>query len=294
MNKHQEVRRVAVYGMGGNIFLLIIKLIVGFSTSSHAMIADGLNSAGDVFSSLMTYIGNKIATKPGDHDHPYGHGKAEYIFSMIISFSLLLVSFAIFRSSYDSLVESSDYRYSPWLIVVALTTIAIKAGLFVYTSRVGHKYQSLLALANSEDHRNDVFLTILTLISVICGYFDIHLIDSIAGMLIAGWIAYTGIKIFTESYNVLMDKNMDEGIVAAMETRVVQIDGVDHIDAIQAKPVGLCFLLIAKVSIDAHLTIYEGHCIADQIKTALMEFDHIEDVVVHLNPTQFHPERSTL
>ena len=89
MDRNNRIKRVAILGIVGNILLLIAKLMVGLTTRSQVMIADGLNSAGDVFASVMTYIGNHISAQPGDEDHPYGHGKAEYIFSMIISFSLL-------------------------------------------------------------------------------------------------------------------------------------------------------------------------------------------------------------
>lgn len=289
MIKHKEITLVAILGIIGNIILLFAKLTIGFITHSQAMIADGLNSAGDVFSSLLTYIGNKISSKPIDKDHPYGHGKAEYIFSMIISFSLLLVAFSIFRSSFNSLTSESSFKYSNWLIAVAFMTIIIKLLLFSYSKTIGIKYNSLLALANAEDHRNDVFVSLVTLISIVSGYFNIRFIDSIAGILISFWIAYTGFRIFTDAYSVLMDTNVDDKVMLEMNSIINKIPGVDHVDSIISKPVGLCFLLIVKVSVDANLTVYEGHEISSIIKDNLMELDHIEDVVVHVNPAQFHP-----
>ncbi len=290
MNKQKEVALVAILGMLGNVLLLTAKLIVGFATLSQAMIADGLNSAGDVFASVMTYIGNHISSKPGDKDHPYGHGKAEYIFSMIISFSLLFVAFSIFRSAFNALTLKSSFEYSIWLVVVAIGTICIKASLFFFTRNIGKKYHSLLAMANAEDHRNDVFISTLTLLSVISGYYHIQFVDGVAGILISFWIAFTGIKIFTNAYTVLMDTTVDETLTKHMRGILNEITGVDHIDAIISKPVGLKFLLIVKVSIDANLTVYEGHEISDQIKVELLKLDDIEDVIVHVNPAQFHPQ----
>jgi len=92
MDRFQSTQRASVFGIIGNIFLLIIKTIIGVITNSQAMIADSVNSAGDIFSSLMTFIGNKIASKPKDDDHNLGHGKAEYIFSMLVSISMIFVS----------------------------------------------------------------------------------------------------------------------------------------------------------------------------------------------------------
>lgn len=292
MKKHIKVERVAVSGIIGNIFLLIIKLIVGFFTKSQAMIADGLNSAGDVFASTVTYIGNRISSTPGDDEHPYGHGKAEYIFSMIISFSLFFVAFSIFKMSLDSLINKHYFTYSPWLVYIAIASIITKIGLFIYAIRVGRQYNSLLAIANAQDHRNDIMLSSLTLLSIILGYFHIYFIDSIVGILISLWIAYTGVSIFYQSYVVLMDTNIDTKVKDEMEKHIVAIEGVDHLDAITSKPIGLNFVLMVKVSVDANMTVYEGHAVSAKIKEALLEFDHIEDVIVHVNPAQFHPQRS--
>jgi cation diffusion facilitator family transporter len=288
LNKYNKIKKVAISGILGNIFLLIIKLIVGFLSRSQAMIADGLNSGGDVFASTITFIGNKISSTPQDDDHPYGHGKAEYIFSMIISFSLFIVSFSIFKMSIDSIVDKQNFVYSPWLVYIALSSIIIKLGLFIYSINIGRKYNSLLAIANAQDHRNDIFLSSLTLLSVILGHHNIYFVDGIVGILISLWIAYTGVSIFNQSYLVLMDTNIDSKVKLEMEKQILKIEGLDHVDNINSKPIGLNFILIVKISVDANMTVYEGHSISAQIKKALMEFDHIEDVVVHVNPAQYH------
>lgn len=292
--RNKKIKIVALLGISCNIFLLLIKLIVGFLSQSQAMIADGLNSAGDVFASFMTYLGNKIAEQPFDKDHPYGHGKAEYIFSMIISFSLIIVSFTIMRNSVNAIKTQEAFIFTPWLIVVALLTIVIKLFLFVYTSKIGHTYNSLLALANSEDHRNDVFISSFTLLSVVTGYFQLYLIDAVVGVSIGLWIGYTGFKIFTSAYYVLMDTNIDPQIKEEFTSMIESIEGVDHVDAITSKPIGLQFLLIVKISVDAEITIREGHAIGDQVKEFLMKNDFVDDVIVHLNPTQDHPQKNYL
>jgi cation diffusion facilitator family transporter len=283
-NKSKAVNIVALLGIFANAILLTGKLIIGFISGSQAMIADGLNSAGDVFSSLLTYIGNKIASRPEDKDHPFGHGKAEYIFSMIISFSLFFVAFTIFMSSLDSILNQEGFEFSIWLIVISIGTILIKLALFIYSRKVGRTHDSLLAIANSEDHRNDVFLTTGTLISIILGLYGIYWVDGIVGMIISLWIAYTGFQIFSQAYSVLMDTNIDKKIEKDIVTSILKIKGVYHIDSILAKPVGLQFILIAKVSVNGSMTVFEGHSIAARVKENLMQYDHIQDVIVHINP----------
>ena len=96
---NNQVRKVSTIGIIFNIMLLVIKLIVGIMSSSQAMIADGINSAGDIFASFMAFVGSKISSKPSDEDHPYGHGKAEYIFSEVIGISMLLAGYSMIVSS---------------------------------------------------------------------------------------------------------------------------------------------------------------------------------------------------
>lgn len=284
MDRYRLTKKIAVLGILANMFLLIIKLIIGFMSRSQAMIADGFNSAGDVFASFMTYTGNKIASKPEDKTHPFGHGKAEYIFSMIVSFSLLLVAYKIFMNSLDSIINKSELVFSWLLIVVAAVTIIIKLILYVYTRSAGIKHNSLLILANAEDHRNDVFVTTSTLIGIFLSRRGITWFDGIVGLGISLWIAYTGLKIFRSSYRVLMDTNFDEEFKLEIAETIKAVDGVDHIDDISAKPVGVGYIVIIKVSVSGSISVNEGHGIAARIKANVKKCKNIKDVIVHVNP----------
>ena len=131
MNKHKKIKIASILGIIGNIFLLIIKGLLGYITKSRAMIADAFNSAGDIFSSLMTFVGNKIASKPSDDDHNLGHGKAEYIYSMMISIVMIITSFIILKDSVNTIINKKIYNFSVWLIIVCIITITIKISLFI-------------------------------------------------------------------------------------------------------------------------------------------------------------------
>lgn len=284
MDRFQLTKRIAILGILANAVLLLLKLTAGFASRSQAMMADGFNSAGDVFASVMTYLGNKIASQPEDKDHPYGHGKAEYIFSMVISFSLLLVAYKTFRSSLDAILTKKAFAFSWWLIGVAILTIVSKLLLFIYTSRTGRRMDNLLILANSEDHRNDVFITSSTLIGIVLGIRGIFWFDGVVGIGISIWIAYTGIRIFIGSYRVLMDTNMDGGLEENILEVIQSIDGVDHVDNVTAKPIGINFIVIVKVSVYGNMTVNESHHIAGQIRRKIKELKNVGDVVVHINP----------
>jgi cation diffusion facilitator family transporter len=248
------------------------------------MIADGFNSAGDVFASVMTLVGNSIARRPDDSDHPYGHGKAEYIFSMIISLSLIFVSVTIFKSALKSIIKKAAFEVSWFLIAVAVITIIIKLVLFIYTNRIGKTLDNLLVLANSEDHRNDVFVTSGTILGIIMGYFGFVWVDGAVGICISIWISYTGIKIFLSSFRVLMDTNMDSTLKEDTYKIVESIKGVNHVDSINAKPVGAGFIMLIKVSVDGEMSVNESHKIASEIKAKVKDIKEIKDAVVHINP----------
>lgn len=284
MDRFKLTKKIAIMGIISNIMLLIIKLTVGFISKSQAMIADGFNSAGDVFASVMTYVGNRIASKPEDKHHPYGHGKAEYIFSMIISFSLLAVAYKSLSGSLSSIIQKRVFIFSWWLTAVAIFTIIIKTCLFLYARAAGQREDNLLIIANAEDHRNDIFITLSTLLSIIFGAYNIYWLDGIVGIGISIWIAYTGIKIFQSSYNVLMDTSIDK----AMEEKIIKIinsvEGVDHIDSVSAKPVGINFILIVKVSVRGDMSVNKSHSVAASIKHKLKSLKNVSDVVVHVNP----------
>ena len=105
MERFKKVKMASILGIIGNIFLLLIKGVIGFITGSQAMIADAFNSAGDIFSSIMTFIGNKVASKPSDDDHNLGHGKAEYIYSMLISVVMFMTVFFLLKDSLLSIIK---------------------------------------------------------------------------------------------------------------------------------------------------------------------------------------------
>ena len=188
MNRFKSVKLASILGIIGNVFLLIIKCFAGFLTGSQAMIADAFNSAGDIFSSVMTFIGNKIASVPSDDDHNLGHGKAEYIYSMFISIFMVITGLVVLKDSFSSIISNKIYNFSMWLIVVCITTIIVKFCLYLYTHKLSKKYNNLLIEANSKDHRNDCVVTLSNLIASVFALNGIYWLDGLVGSLIALWI----------------------------------------------------------------------------------------------------------
>ena len=273
--KFLETKKAGIYGIIGNIFLLIIKAIIGFISNSQAMIADSMNSAGDIFASLMTFIGNKIASAPVDDDHNLGHGKAEYIFSMFISISMILVSAKLLFDSIIALFVGSKLVFSWFLVAVCIATIITKLILYFYTKKAYKQYKNILLEANMKDHRNDCVVTSFTLISILLTLFGIYWFDSIVGIGISLWICYTGVTIFIESYNVLMDISIDlktKDLILHIAHAYKEIEGID---AIVSTPVGDKYLIFLTINLDGNMSTFESHNLADSLEKSINELDKI-------------------
>jgi len=285
MKKNKRIKIASILGIIGNLFLLIIKTTIGLITGSQAMIADAFNSAGDIFTSLMTFIGNKIASKPRDNDHNLGHGKAEYIYSMLISVTMIFMSLVIFKDSLISLINKKTYSYSIWLVIICITTIIVKICLYIYTNNLAKKYNNLLIKANSKDHLIDSIISSLNLISCILATKNIYFLDGIVGIFIAIWITYVYIKIFQESYNVLMDKSIEEVTKQKVIDIIKTYPEIKKINHFNSTPIGYKYQISFTIFIDGKLSTYKSHAIADKLeKQIIKENDDIYLALIHVNP----------
>lgn len=183
-----------------------------------------------------------------------------------------------------SLINSSEFTFSYLLILVCIITVLVKLGLYFYSKRIGKKSENILILANSQDHINDVWTTSSVLIGVIFGKFGIYFVDGLVAIVIAMKILFEAIKIFMESYNVLLDSSMNNETLEKLKEIVKQNEAVDHIDKITSKSVGNKYIVIVKISVDGNMTVNESHKIAGKIKADLMKEKKVYDVVVHVNP----------
>ena len=285
MERFKSVKIASIFGIIGNLFLLIIKGIIAIITKSEAMIADTFNSAGDIVSSLMTYIGNKIASKPSDEDHNLGHGKAEYIYSMLVSIVIIMTSYIVLKDSIISLIKHTTFTFSPYLIIVCIITILVKLFLYLYTDKLGKKYHNLLIEANSKDHRNDIFISLLNLISAIFALKNIYIVDSIVGILIGIWIFISGAKIFKESYNILMDKCISDELKTEVFKIISNHPEIKRVIHFNSTPVGYKYQISFTIYVDGNLSTFESHKIADTLEKEIdKEIDEIYLTVIHVNP----------
>lgn len=284
MDRYKSANLVSILGIVGNIFLMIIKSIIGFLTHSQSMISDALNSSGDIVSSLMTFIGNKVSSKEADEDHNLGHGKAEYVFSMLISVLMIMVSIGVFISSVKSLFYDYDYNFSKYLLLVCLITIVTKLVLYIITSKVAKTYNNLLVKANAKDHINDCILTTLNLVAQVFGMYGITYVDGIVGALVATWIFISSSKIFKESYDVLMDKGMSESLKKEVIAIVKKHPEIKKINHLNSTPIGYQYQISLTIFVDGDMSTYDSHEIANTLEKEISALDEIYLTVIHVNP----------
>lgn len=285
MNRYDSTQKAGICGILGNIFLLIIKGIVGFASNSQAMIADSVNSASDIFASLMTFIGNRIASEPGDKTHNFGHGKAEYIFSLFISISMIFVAAKLLYDSTISLVFRKTFTFSWFLVAVCIATIIVKLILFLYTYHLSKKCKNILLEANMKDHRNDCIVTSFTLVSILVSLIDIFWFDGIVGIGISIWICYTGVKIFVESYNVLMDISVDADTEKMIMDLAHSYKDIKKLDDISSTPVGYQYIIVLTIYVDGDMSTFDSHNLADLLEQDITMLDKVYKTIIHVNPT---------
>ncbi len=282
--KFNDIKKAGIAGILGNIFLLVIKASIGIITNSQSMIADSMNSASDILASFMTFIGNKISSEPKDEDHNFGHGKAEYIFSLFISITMILLSLKLLLDSIKSLIQKSHFEFSYMLIIVCIITIITKLTLYIYTKKMFKKYDNILLKSNYKDHKNDCIVTTFTLISILFGLLEIYWIDGIVGIGISIWILITGFGIFFESYNVLMDVSLDEKTKETIMNLVKEHSDIKNCYNLYSTPIGYKYFVVFTIAVDGNMSTYKSHELANHLEKDVEALDKIDKAVVHVHP----------
>jgi len=287
MNRYKETKIASILGIICNMFLLIIKGSIGFITNSQSMIADSFNSFGDVFSSLMTYIGNRISSKKADDDHNLGHGKAEYIYSFLISIIMILTSFTVIKGAIETFINNAKIEFNYILVIVCIITIITKFSLYLYTRSIHKRHKNILVEANSKDHRNDCFITTFTLISAVLGIYGYRIVDIIVGILIALWIFYTAIKILKESYDVLMDKAISNETKEKVYKIIKEKEEIFKVSNFRSTPVGYKYQVSFTIFVDGNMSTFKSHEIANNLEREIeKEVEEVYLCVIHVDPIE--------
>ena len=226
-SRRREIIQVSVVGILVNLFLGGLKAALGLASGSLALISDALNNITDSSSSLITIIGTKLAGKEPDRQHPFGHGRTEYLTGFLIGgivfFTGAQALIGVVRSFWEG---SRRESYTPVTMVIIAATIISKIVLGVYTQNAGKKYQSSALEASGADAKNDALVTLLTLLSVGIFYFTGFSVDKIAGTILSLFIMKTGAEVLRETVKKILGERVDGGLVRDIKALVRQGEGV--------------------------------------------------------------------
>ncbi len=290
-SKHKVVAATWV-GIIVNILLAVLKGIGGILSGSRALLADALHSASDIVSSVVILFAVKIANKPPDKEHPYGHGKAENIASMIVALLLIVVGFEISISSIKVFFGEMPTAPTSIALVIVGISIVLKEGLFQYKYRVGKKYKSTALISDAWHHRSDSLSSMAALVGIglamLGEHFNIPFLiygDALAGIIVSMIVIKVGYGLAKDASNIMMEKVLPEKDIRHFYQTVEAVPGTLRIDQIHARTHGSYVVVDIKCSVDPTISVREGHTIARNIKqTLLKNHADIEDVLVHINP----------
>ncbi|WP_462411570.1 cation diffusion facilitator family transporter [Neobacillus sp. Marseille-QA0830] len=284
-------KKVAWISVISNLLLTFGKLIVGFYGNSNAVFADGIHSAADVFASVIVLLVIKIANKPADQEHPYGHGKAEIIVSGMVGIILLIIPLYLV---YEGMVGFFHPIATPNILAmwVAIVSYGLKELLFRYSLRAAKVHNSKAIEAIAYDHKADIVASIAAaagvILSIIGDKLNVHVFlfsDKIASIIVAILIFKIAVEMLKESFDILLERNIDSQIMMDYRSIISTFPDVKRIDRIRAREHGHYVLVDLRISIDHRKTIKEGHDLTRKIKRELMKnHDNIEEVLIHLNP----------
>ena len=273
-----------IVGIISNIILCVFKIGTGLIFSSIAILADGINNLADASGSLITLVGFKLAGRKPDKDHPYGHGRTEYLSGLIVSVMVLAIGLSLLKTSIEKTIHPEPLEFSILTIVVLVVAIAIKLWQTSFNMSIGKIIDSDALLATGADSRNDVISTSAVLLSVIVGkFFSINL-DGPVGIIVAAFIIWSGIGLVKETIAPILGQAPDEELVSEIE-RIVESDdqilGIHDLIVHDYGPGRLFASLHAEV--DGNSNVFELHDAIDNLEMKVLDELNVL-LTIHMDP----------
>lgn len=279
-----------IVGIVCNAVLFLGKLTAGLLCGSVSVLADALNNLSDASSSVITLLAFRMAGRPADKDHPYGHARYEYLSGLIVSILILLVGGGLVKSSVEKILSPASTAFSVLTFLTLICSVGIKLWMCLSQRALGKKIRSNALLAASADSRNDVIATSVVLLSCLAEYF-LHInIDGWAGLAVALFIFYSGARLAREAVSPLLGERADEELTGKIEMLVRSDEkflGVHDLLVHDYGP-GQCFASV-HVEVSPDETITDCHDRIDAIERRAMEELNVH-LVIHCDPTERQSE----
>jgi cation diffusion facilitator family transporter len=286
---HPSVKgmRTTLLGIGVSFILVFIKLAAGHLGHSYALIADATESSADVLSSGLLWIGLRIAQKPPDTEHPYGHGKAEPLAAIVISLFLLGAAIWIGWHAIE-FIRTPHEMPRRFTLVILFGVILVKEGLFRYVLKIGKEINSQAVKSDAYHHRSDSITSIAAFIGILIALIlgkGHESADDWAALVAAGIIVINAISLLRPAIDEVMDAAPSKEIVGRVRNLASQNGKVLKVEKCYVRKMGFDYFVDIHIQVDGSLSVTEGHAIAHEVKTKLLNSDlRVKDVLVHVEP----------
>ena len=283
--RSKESQKVTIVGASIDLFLSIIKIVLGYIGQSSALIADGIHSFSDLLTDWVTWYASKLSGDAPDDDNPYGHERFETVATLGISIFLAIVGTIIIFYGFERFSNPNELQYGNWLIAAAALSILSKEGLYWYTLKVSKNIKSDLLRANAWHHRTDALSSIVVVIGIIGAVNGYSFLDSVAAMIVGVLIIYIGWQLGFEATKELVDTSIDQEDIKALRLALSEIKGVKSVHTLRTRKVGHKKSADVHVQVNPFLSVSEGHIISVSVERVAKEcIEELDDVTVHIDP----------
>lgn len=279
-----------VVGIVVNAMLFFVKLAIGRATNSIAILADAFNNLGDIGSSVVTIIGFKLASKPPDREHPFGHGRAEYITSLIISLLVILVGFELFRDSIGRIANPSPVVFSLPSFIILIFSIGAKLWLGKFTGKLAEKIDSKALDASSMDSYGDVVSTFTAALALLSSRFTSFPVDGYVGLLVSLFIMYAGYNLVREAVDLLIGTRPDPNLVEEIKRKVLSYEGIIGVHDLMVHNYGPGRCVVSlHAEVPENMSVVKAHDIIDNVERELSEELGVF-ITIHMDPLNVDDE----
>lgn len=278
-------RVAGIVGIVCNLFLSIMKFIIGSVTNSVSITADATNNMTDAGSSIVTLIGFRLSEKPADEDHPYGHARIEYITGLIISFLTLIIGYDILKTSFFKILNPEEITFNWVSVIILAVSVFVKLWLSLFNKSLGKRIKSKALEATAADSRNDCIATSAVLLASIISHFTGFNLDGYMGFAVAVFIIISGIGLVKETISPLLGQAPSKEMYEMIENNILTYDNVLGVHDLMVHSYGPgSYFASAHIEMDAKIDVLTCHDIMDTIERDFLRENNIH-IVVHLDPT---------
>lgn len=285
--RYQELKiaeRGAIVSIVAYLALSVAKLFIGNLAGSAALRADGLNNTTDIIASIAVLIGLRLARRPADDDHPYGHWKAETVASMVTSFIMLAVGLEVLYSAITKLIEGESVAPDPIAGYTAIASTFVMVAVYIYNRNLAKKIKSGALMAAAKDNLSDAWTSIGAAIAIFGSAFGMPWLDGLTAVIVALLILKTAIEIFRESAFSLSD-GFNEEKLEEYKQAVLAIKGIESVRTIKARNYGANTFVDVVIWTAPEMTVKHSHEITEEVEEMLLENFNVFDTKVHVEPS---------